>query len=333
MAMMSKVITSISLKGIGGAPAVVWNGISLHGRDAYTDGLDADVVQLEGRPSEDAAKMLTPMEDLDGYRLLPNVDSAPKLLKMCEGFDHPLISQTISGAYIREKNIPVSESVESKALFDAFGVTKPTSTQKRDTKKVVENWCYPSDASSAIPIKDLLAMSKDLRAIITMLLFTVGEACTPEKLQENTSDGLVMLDAGCSGCKCYQRHIDAIPSYRMPGGIADMKRGYEQCIAPIIGMASGTELDTTALETIRGYCNTLISALMSSLTPVLTFDGLYAGNEFASLDGAYAFWAHESLNGKAAVCEHCGNLFIRKRKSGRFCSGACRVAAHADTKN
>lgn len=330
---LNTAVTNVSLKEIDGSPAIVWSGIALHAREKYTDGSDDSQERLTGKSSYGVTS-LAPSEDFDGYRLLPNANTAAKLLKACEGFDHPLIPQALSGTYIRESNASVSEIVGPKELLGAFLAGRPTRTQVRDAKKVIENWCYQSDISSAIPVKDLLAMLGDLRAIITMLLFAVGDACTPQKLKENTAGGLKLFNVEAEGCDCYRRHIEAIPDYRMPGGIDGMKQEYELHIAPLIKSASPeVARDAAAHETIRGYCNVLISALMSSLTPVLTFDGFYAGNQFASLGGAYAFWAYESIIGKAAVCEHCGDLFIRKRSSGRFCKPACRVAAYDAAKN
>lgn len=315
-------ITNKSLKEIGGQLAVVWNGYALHERKAYTDGLD------DYQKWEEQISPYTTSEDDDGYILLPNVHSPATLLKMCEGFDHPLIPQAINGISIRENDIAVSDAVASGALLEAFGIKHPTRTEMRKAKEVTENWCYPSNISYALPIKDLLAMSKDMRAIITMLIFSIGSTCTPHKLAQNTSDGIIMLDLKASGCERYRGFIESIPQYRMPS-LDVLQECYEQSIATAIKSALlCEEMSDSSLETMREFCNELISALMSSLSPILTWDGFYAAGEFASFAGAYAFWTNEALQGKAAVCEHCGNLFIRQRKNGRFCKPACRVAEH-----
>lgn len=328
MTFQKKMITNKSLKDIGNLVAVVWNGLALHERNAYTDGLDDYQKWRERTSPYTTTERFQPSENADGYVLLPNVDSPATLLKMCEGFDHPLIPQAINGMFIKENDIAVSDAVASDALLEAFGIKHPTRTEMRKAKEVTENWCYPSDISYALPIKDLLAMSKDMRAIITMLIFSIGSTCAPHKLVQNTSDGIIMLDSEASGCECYRRFIEAIPQYRMPS-LDVLQERYEQSILPAIKSARlGEEIGDSSLEAMREFCNELISALMSSLSPMLTWDGFYAAGEFASFAGAYAFWTNEALQGKAAVCEHCGNLFIRQRKNGRFCKPACRVAEH-----
>lgn len=330
MSELRQIVSKVYLKEVDGAPAISWAGFSLHARKAYTDGLGSDDIwpQLGGGSSDASRRLLTPEENLEGYRLFPNIDSAKELLMACEGFESPPIPQFLSGADIYERGVSVSDFVDPGALLDALGVKNHTSTKKREAKKVIESWCRPSEISAAIPIRDLLAMSKDLKAIVTMLLFTIGDACTAEMLRENALEGLTLLKAGDAGCEYYQGYVGAIPYSYMPGGVSGLREYYEQDMVSLIEAASDAEWDSAEFGEMREFCNRLISALMFPLAPVLTWNGFYAAGERASLAGAYAFWAHEALCGKAAVCERCGNLFIRKRSSGRFCRPACRVAAH-----
>lgn len=326
-------VTNVSLKAIGGAPAVVWNGYSLHSRERYTDGLDEPASPNKIEPPTMSPLLVSP-ESKKGYELFPNLDSAARMLVMCEFFERPPVSQSLSGSDMRSGHIDVSDTVDPDALLAAFGICKPTRTELNNAKKAIQNWCYASDASSAIPVKDILAMSRDLRALLTMLLFTIGTACKTEMLARNASAGLTMLDAEACGCECYRRHTEDIPPHLLPGGISGARRDYEDWILPMIERAFTTgEADGSSMETMRDFCNTLISAMLSPLAPVLTSEGFFAAGEYASLGGAYAYWVNESLRGKAGVCEHCGNLFIRERSNKRFCSDTCKVTAHNKAKH
>lgn len=326
-------ITNVSLKAIGADPAVVWNGYSLHSRERYTDGFDDPANPNETEPST-TSLLIASSESEKGYELFPNIDSAARMLVMCEFFERPPISQSLSGGDMQNGRITVSDTVDPSTLLASFGIAEPTRTEQNKAKKAIQNWCYASDASSAIPVKDILAMSRDMRALLTMLLFSIGTACTTEMLARNTSTGLTMLDAEACGCECYRRHIEDIPPHLLPGGISGARWDYENRIAPIIEKVSSTgESDSSSMEAMRDFCNKLISALLSPLAPVLTFDGFFAAGEHASLGGAYAFWVNESLRGKAGVCEYCGNLFIRERSNKRFCSDTCKVTAHNKAKH
>lgn len=328
-------ITNVSLKTIGGEPSVVWSGVSLHSREAYTDGLDEQDPSRKRRKKKQplATQFLLSKETVYGYDLFPNLDTPVKMLKMCEEFDKPPILQSLSYAEIQEASFSISDMVTPRSLLATFGITDPTRTELNNAKEAASRWCYQSVISAAIPVKDILAMSRDLKTILTILLFAVGGACTPEMLMRNASNGLAMLDDETCKCECYKKHIEAIPAYRLPGGVSELRQMYEGQILPIIENVSSTgKADDSSISEMREFSNTLISALMSPLTPVLTNDGFYAAGEHASLNGAYAFWTYESLHGKAGVCEYCGNLFRRERKNGRFCSDTCKVTAHNKAK-
>lgn len=333
--MAEEIVTRISLKEIAGVPSVVWNGIDLHNRKACKDRMGYVIENsLIDKPHLLQSPM--PPEGAEGYVrlpnvLVPNIYSAQELLSACEWFDRPPISPWLGGDQIYRNGIAVSDEVDPDALLDALGVERRTVTIRRKTAEAIGKWCYGSNVSSAIPVKDIVGMANDMRALITMLLFSVGDACTPEMLARNVPNSLAMFDPEC---ECYRNYIQGIPPWMLPDGIDGVSRDYEDYVLPIVNasLASGGQ-DHSAQETLRWFCNGVVSMLMYPLAPTLTFDGFYVGGEYASLGGAYAFWTHEALYGKAAVCKYCGRLFLRKRRSGEYCSKSCKQGWNEYRKN
>lgn len=331
----TEITTFISLKNIGGTPCVVWSGIDLHNRKACKDrmGYIADNPVIE-KPH--LLKSPMPPEGVEGYARLPNVlipdiYSAQALMLACEWFDRPPVSPWVAGWQINEQRIAISDEVDPEELLDALGVMRRTVTIRKRTAETIGQWCYESDVSSAIPVKDLVGMANDMRALITLLLFSIGGACTPETLVRNVPKSLAMFDPEC---ECYRYYVQSVPPWMLSDGIDGVARDFEEYVLPVVdaSLAPSGE-DHAVQETLRWFCNRIISMLMYPLAPTLTFDGFYVGGEYASLGGAYAFWAHEALYGKAAACKYCGKLFLRQRKSGEYCSPSCKQGWHDSRKN
>ncbi len=325
------IVTNKSLKLIDGTPCVVWNGYQLRGRPAARseDGLIVEETEL---PKGSTLKDYAPTEGREGYLRLPNImirenDAPQELMLACEYFDHPIVSPWVTGANTYRNAPVVIDEIEAGDLLDALGVVNPTRTARTRAKEAIGSWCYEGDVSAAIPVKDIVAMSSDLRAVITMLIYSIGGACTADMLEENVPPSLMMLKQEPG---CYDAFISRIPSWLLHGGTAQMAQHYEDVVFPEVQSESRAAMASQQAKwTINEFCNELITAMMANLAATLSPDGFFATGEYASLGGAYAFWAREAICGKAAVCETCGRLFIRKRSSGRFCGGACRERSNS----
>ena len=327
-------ITQVSLKSIGGIPCVVWNGFQIKERRASRDALSFIDEEIE-TPRHKSASDLTPSEGLDGYLRLPNIltkelESPQQLMLTCEGFERPIIKTWIAGADLYRNAVEVSDKVKPLELLDGLGTVNNKRTMRDRSKKAIDLWCYEGDISAAIPVKDIVSMSNDLKALITLLIYSRGGACKPEVLKKNVPSMLAMFECEPG---CYTSHIASIPPWLMRGGTGQMASWYASAVYPIVKSASETgHADPHDLGLIADFCDHIITALMSDLVPRLTDDGFFPMGEFASLGGAYAYWANEAVKDKAAVCETCGALFIRKKCTGRFCGGACRERSHSSKK-
>lgn len=313
------VTSNFTLQMIDGELSAAWSGVNMYARDKELE----DVYAKSFAPSFDEENLLCTSCDVESYLLLPNARAPKPLIKTCESFDSPIISQHKTTGEASS----ISSWVSVETVCEAFGISNPTRTTKRNIEDMIKSWCHEESGDfrlSYLPVKEILAMSHDLLAIMTMFLYAKGDACSEHMLRHNVSDGLKLFEAGSLGLECYQRHIDTVSPYVAPARYGEWYRG---AIVPIL--MSETPLDSSEqIDSLRHFSERMITGMMSSLSPSFSDDGFFVLGQRASLDGAYAFWAKEGLRGKAAVCDHCGKLFIRKRKTARFCSDACRVAAH-----
>lgn len=314
------VVSNCTLQMINGELAAAWSGINLYARDKELE----DVYIKSFAPSFDEEDLLCGSHDVESYLLLPNVRSPKSLIKACESFTSPIINQ-----YKTTDNASsISNKVSLETICEVFQINNPTRTAKHNIDETIRASCHDESGSfglSYLPIKDILAMVHDLLAIMTMFLYSKGNACSEQMLKRNTSSGLKLFEAEALGLECYQKHIDMISPYIAP---AQYEEWYRDGIALILASEVPSE-SSESVDTLKHFSEKMITSMMSSLSPAFSDDGFFVLEQRASLDGAYAFWAKECLKGKAAVCDHCGKLFIRKRKTARFCSDACRVAAHA----
>lgn len=303
--------TPITLKMAEGEPVIAWPV-----NDRYERGKMFDDGQ-EGK---------------SGFFLFPNVDSATSLMLAYESFSFPPMAPAMGVPVdAGEGSGPLAHTLsrlyeisDPSKLVAPFG-DNPTASKIADAKCAIETWHHESEYYLLIPLRDCIAVSRDLRSLLTTLLFSIGSSSF-ENLKKTLEEGFIFANEGCNGCDCYENHILGFGDL----GIKMLRGGY-----PLFNESKKTPGSLAILDydeaVIKRECGEFssyaINIFMGDVHPKIDEGSFAIAGTGQSLGNAYAFWAEKALTGKAGVCDHCGNLFVRRRNTKKYCSDSCKVSA------
>lgn len=271
-------------------------------------------------------------EEQDSLILFPNIDSITTLMLAYEGFSFPPMAPAFGVSIdAGEGNGPMahmmsrlSDVSNPNELIAPFGNT-PTASKINKAKRALKTWRHESEFYSLLPLRDCIAASRDLKNLLSVLLFSVG-SCSLENLKKTLEAGFVFRDKQCNGCEAYANHVlglgdISVDVLRGDFALFDVSKKIPDSLAVF-----GCDEETIKSE-CGEYSSYAINTFMHTVHPKIEDGRFLITGRGNSIGSAYAFWAELALSDKAAVCEHCGNLFVRRRNTKRYCSDSCKVSA------
>lgn len=236
------------------------------------------------------------------------------------------------------------ERATATDMMRAFGLSE-TNARRRDAKTAVETWSQLSGETFAfIPVHEMLTMAHDLKAVFSIYAYALGE-CSEAMLEANLKGGLEFMGWRWEPGDRERGHMLQLTS--KPKGIYQSYYASSDDLGLLHGYVSFNMRqsrdgrlplfsydESTRKSESEDFGRRALNALMRDASPEVTEDRRFAFAGGAGWGRVCARLAELLCNGRAAVCENCGNVFTRKRRTKRFCSDACKVAAnerlHAD---
>ena len=314
---LENMYSNIAFKMVDGQVAVAWAIDDKAKREPYRDG------------SEEGA----------GYSLLPNIDSPKTAALALQQFPFaplpPILGATeeclAANVGMRGKFAPVSDVNDADALLDAFGL-KPTRAKRKEAAEALRIWRSDAETFSLVRVKDILAASRDLKAAVSALLYSMEDGnekhhyCDVGWLRRNAQDGFGFLGQGVDGCTCYANFLQNIgrDDERTFIGWDCFARGTSPDMLKTI--AGGVSPETKAQ--IGDFAKHSILVFLSSLHPDIKGSEIVMSGDSVDFCDAYYYWTKKALGGKAGVCAHCGKLFTRDKNTGKYCSRGCATMSN-----
>lgn len=230
------------------------------------------------------------------------------------------------------------ERATATDVMKAFGLSE-TNARRRDAKTAVETWGQLSGEMFAfVPVRELLAMARDVKAVFSIYAYALGE-CSEGSLEANLEGGLEFMGWRWEGGNRERGHMVQLAS--KPEGIYQSYYANNEDLALLHGWVlfdMGKSRDgrmplfsydesTRKLES-EHFGRLALNALMRDASPEVAKGGRFTFAGGAGWGRTCAKLAELLCNGRAAVCENCGNVFTRRRNTKRFCSNACKVSAN-----
>lgn len=309
---LENLYSNIAFKMVGGQVAVAWAIDDKAKREPYRDG------------SEEEA----------GYPLLPNIDSPKTTALALQQFQFAPLPSILGATEecldanegMRGSFAPVSDVNDIGALLDAFGLN-PTRAKKRDAEEALRIWQSDAETFALVPVKDLMAASRDLKAIVSTLLFSMEDGnakhhyCNTDMLRKNTLRGFGFQSPDADGYPCYASFLESI---RNANEDAFMDWScFAPEASPSILEAIARPISPETKEQLGEFAVHSINAFLSVLHPAISGRKIVMDGNGVDFCDAYNFWAHKALAGKAGVCVRCGKLFVREKNTGKYCGRSC----------
>ena len=309
---LENLYSNIAFKMADGQVAVAWAIDDKAKREPYRDG------------SEEEA----------GYSLLPNIDSPKTAALALQQFEFAPLPSILGATEecldvnerMRGSFVTVSDVDDISALLDAFGLN-PTKAKKRDAEEALRIWQSDAETFALVPVKDLMAASRDLKAIISTLLFSMEDDnakhhyCDMDMLRKNTLHGFDFLSPDADGYPCYASFLKSIRNANEDAFLE------WNCFAPETNLnvreVIEENISPQTKERLGEFAVHSINSFLSMLHPTISGRKIVMGGNGVDFCDAYNFWARKALAGKAGVCVRCGNLFVREKNTGKYCSRSC----------
>ena len=188
---------------------------------------------------------------------------------------------------------------------------KPTRTDVRNAQELIDKWGVDNRANDIpymwVDFQSLIRASRDLNAACKLLLYSIDE-CPEEFVQELLSDFPQLRKEGAG---------DLVGAYYESLRRSQSDANFEYLFEgkKVVGYRAkkmfNTLLSGTSLE-IALFDKGEISLLNSSSDALVVI---------------WTYFAEMMQKSKVTVCATCERIFIRKRKTGKYCSRPCSVTA------
>lgn len=296
--------TFLSLGTIGGMPVIVWSD---------------DPHEREASETDDGK---------NPFELIANAEDSVSLMNGFEAFELPPIAPYMPRAKI-------DAPPEPRALVAAMGAN-PTPAKVRAAADSVRIWGASGDLPECpqyfIPVSECMDMARDLKAVCSVYAYSIGE-CSDAMLRKNLAGGIRFMDFGSdsegSEGALYENHVSRMDDHAMLRSWALFRNAEGKMLSR---QPEGTRTllfqygsDTIAHE-CRGFGGFAMNSFMKDAAPCIADDGSFSPRGGHGFGKAYAYFAEALCNGKASVCDYCGNVFTRRRSTKRYCSDSCKVA-------
>lgn len=230
------------------------------------------------------------------------------------------------------------ERATATDVMRAFGLSE-TNARRRGAKTAVETWGQLSGETFAfVPVRELLTMAHDMKVVFSIYAYALGE-CSDAMLETNLEGGLEFMGWRWESGNRERGHIIQLAS--KPEGIYQSYYANNEDLALLHGWVSfdmsqsrngklplfSYDEGTRKFES-EHFGRLALNALMRDVSPEVAKGGRFTAASGASWGRVCARLAELLCNGRAAVCENCGDVFTRRRSTKRFCSNACKVSAN-----
>ena len=303
------VYTNVCFKMLGEEPAIAWALDDKTERSSFGESRGEDA----------------------GLLLFPNINSPISAALALEQFPFaplpPILGATEEclddNPAIRKDFVTVSDVEDPIMLLKAFAMS-PTSARLRDARYALERWGSKAETFELVPVKDILVAAHDLKALLSALLYSIDDGnkrhhyCSSEMLRKNIKGGVAFLGDEVDGCRCYTELLQSIRRENELAFIGlDDFYGWGSEAKEIRRELSEDRqvLGEFAMHSINGF--------LSVLHPRIDVGKIVVSSGGENLSDVYYFWACKTMDGKAGICEHCGKLFARQRRTGKYCSESC----------
>ena len=190
---------------------------------------------------------------------------------------------------------------------------KPTRTDVINAQDLIDKWGKDSGVKVdlAVDFPNLIKASRDLNIACKLLLYLIDEC--PERFVRE-----FLLD---------------FPQLKREG-VDDLVGAYYERLQSAQEEKSILNMNPEHLkgEKFAGHrAKGMFNLLLSGASPKIVIGDLgevillNAFND--SLVGIWIYFARMMQKNKVAVCDWCGDIFIRERKTGKYCSRSCSVTA------
>lgn len=289
----------VTFKTVDGSPCVAWP------------------MPLAG----DTAEVLPDDIRESAFADFPNIGTPKELLAVYERLAYFPI-------YPRYQKENVEDITKPEALLEAFDLA-PTRKNLNEAKDLLASPDARSDMWAVLPVFDCLTMSRDMKALLTVLAFSYGLCDNGRILSLNTQHDFAFTYEFSEGESPYGDFI--LQVREDDPHVLELDRAFIHRDIQKAVQAKGSKLPSKTLKSMQQFAENSINAFMWTVHPVLR-DGAFASTSKANrLSDIYAYWAQRAAKSRILVCANCGKLVANTRKNQMYCSNSCKVQAFKRT--
>lgn len=228
-----------------------------------------------------------------------------------------------SPIYAREERESVEDIAKPETLLEAFGL-RPTRKNLNEAKDILALSNAHSRTWATLPVLDCLTMSRDMKALLTVLAFSY-ELCDIRALSLNTQLDFAFTYEFFEGESSYGDFI--LQVREDDPHVLELNRMFIHSDIQKAIQAKGNKPTNKTLKSMKHFAEDFINGFMWTAHPVLR-NGVFTSTSKANgLSDIYAYWAQRAAKGKILACANCGKLLANPRKNQMYCSPSCKVQA------
>lgn len=236
----------------------------------------------------------------------------------------------LAGCYEKLGQLPVPPQAaggllinirEPEVLLRAFGL-KATRTALNRAKDLLARQASIEGFAAYISVAEALTISRDMKALLTVLLYCYGR-CTERVLKLNTQSDFSFLyefdgiDSPYGAFLQYVREEDP--------NVLEMEHfSIHEDIDTVVRHGRSA---TAAVRNMERFAESYLNSFMWTVHPALVKRRFVQMPRAYDLGSIYAYWAELASKDKAMACANCGKLVAHPRKDQIYCSNSCKVQA------
>ncbi len=273
-------------------------------------------------PMPPANGMVTPPDATreSAFADFPNIITPTQLVDVYERLVYSPVNPRYVNQYMK---VRVEDIENPETLLEAFGLASTRKNMNEARNLLISSSIY-SDAWGILPLSDCLTMSRDMKALLTVLAFSYG-LCSGRALELNASHDFAFTYEFRGKSTPYGEFILQVREDD-PNELEVDHTLIHENIQRAVQSKDGKP-GKRVLESMRQFAESYINGFMRSVHPVL-WDGTFASmSRNGGLSDMYAYWAQRAAKGKILACANCGKLVASPRKNQMYCSQSCKVQA------
>jgi hypothetical protein len=278
---------------------------------------------IDGRPctawpmlSEKAAPMPTGEDRESAFADFPNISTPIDLISVYGRLAY-------SPIYPLFKQGEIANIKKPEILLDAFGLA-PTRTNLNGAKDILASSNARSRMWGYLPVLDCLTMSRDMKALLTVLAFSYG-LCGVRALSLNTQHDFAFTYEFEEGESPYGDFLSQVRED--DPHVLELDHIFiHEDIQKATEARNGKPASKT-LKSMQRFAEGYMNGFMWTVHPLLWGGKFTSMSKAYGLSDIYAYWAQLAAKGKILACANCGKLVANPRKNQMYCSQSCKVQA------